>query len=48
MEETMIVPELPAQVQVVDIQFRPGQKIYYFDPNGIACKAGDHVIIDTA
>ena len=33
---------------VVDIQFRPGQKIYYFDPNGIACKAGDHVIIDTA
>ncbi len=35
-------------VEVVDIQFRPGQKIYYFDPNGIACKAGDHVIIDTA
>ena len=48
MEETMIVPELPAQEQVVDIQFRPGQKIYYFDPNGIACKAGDHVILDTA
>ena len=42
------VPELPAQVQVVDIQFRPGQKIYYFDPAGIDCKAGDHVIIDTA
>ena len=35
-------------VQVVDIQFRPGQKIYYFDPAGIDCKAGDHVIIDTA
>ena len=35
-------------VQVVDIQFRPGQKIYYFDPAGIPCKAGDHVIIDTA
>ena len=34
--------------QVVDIQFRPGQKVYYFDPAGIACKAGDHVIIDTA
>ena len=48
MEETMIQPELPAQVQVVDIQFRPGQKIYYFDPAGIDCKAGDHVIIDTA
>ena len=48
MEEIMNMPELPAQVQVVDIQFRPGQKIYYFDPNGIQCKAGDHVIIDTA
>ena len=35
-------------VQVVDIQFRPGQKIYYFDPDGKAYKAGDHVIIDTA
>ena len=35
-------------VSVVDIQFRPGQKVYYFDPAGIACKAGDHVIIDTA
>ena len=48
MEEIINMPELPADVQVVDIQFRPGQKIYYFDPNGIACKAGDHVIIDTA
>ena len=35
-------------VKVVDIQFRPGQKVYYFDPAGIACKQGDHVIIDTA
>ena len=35
-------------VEVVDIQFRPGQKIYYFDPHGLIFKAGDHVIIDTA
>ena len=35
-------------VQVVDIQFRPGQKVYFFDPAGITCKPGDHVIIDTA
>ena len=35
-------------VEVVDIQFRPGQKIYYFAPNGLTCKPGDHVIIDTA
>ena len=52
MEDEIIIPseqqELPAQVQVVDIQFRPGQKIYYFDPAGIDCKTGDHVIIDTA
>ncbi len=36
------------QVEVVDIQFRPGQKIYFFDPDGEAFAAGDHVIIDTA
>ena len=35
-------------VEVVDIQFRQGQKVYYFDPAGLSCKAGDHVIIDTA
>ncbi len=35
-------------VEVVDIQFRPGQKVYYFDPNGLTCRVGDHVIIDTA
>ena len=34
--------------EVVDIQFRPGQKIYYFSPNGICCKPGDHLIIDTS
>ena len=49
MEEEILTPVDPdAAVEVVDIQFRPGQKIYYFDPNGIDCKAGDHVIIDTA
>ena len=42
------MPQAPEQVQVVDIQFRPGQKVYYFDPAGFALKAGDHVIIDTA
>jgi len=48
MEETKILPQPDTAVEVVDIQFRPGQKIYYFDPNGIVCKTGDHVIIDTA
>ncbi len=37
-----------ATVTVVDIQFRPGQKIYYFDPGSIVCQPGDHLIIDTA
>ena len=46
MEENM--KKEPEMVEVVDIQFRPGQKIYYFDPAGIVCKAGDHVIMDTA
>ena len=35
-------------VEVVDIQFRPGQKVYFFDPNGLTLKQGDHVIMDTA
>lgn len=38
----------PELVEVVDIQFRPGQKIYYFDPDGKPYQNGDHVIIDTA
>ncbi len=46
MEElTQVIPET---VEVVDIQFRPGQKIYFFDPDGIQFQPGDHVIIDTA
>ena len=45
-EEQKVSPDTP--VEVVDIQFRPGQKIYFFDPNGAVYEAGDHVIIDTA
>ena len=46
MEETKNTPtEL---VEVVDIQFRPGQKVYFFDPNRIPLSPGDDVIIDTA
>ena len=48
MEENLNMPQTPGTVEVVDIQFRPGQKVDYFDPAGIPCKAGDHVIIDTA
>ena len=45
-EEILTLPE--QDVEVVDIQFRPGQKIYYFDPDGVTYVVGDHVIIDTA
>ena len=45
-EEILKKPEGP--IEVVDIQFRPGQKIYFFDPAGHTYCAGDHVIIDTA
>ena len=50
MEEIKNSPEMApdAPVEVVDIQFRPGQKIYFFDPDGAVFKEGDHVIIDTA
>ena len=48
MEEIKTVPEQGTTVEVVDIQFRAGQKVYYFDPAGHTCKPGDHVIIDTA
>ncbi len=47
MDEVLNTPQ-PEQVEVVDIQFRPGQKVYYFDPAGITCREGDHVIMDTA
>ena len=51
-EEILTTPveeEVPAApVEVVDIQFRQGQKVYYFDPAGLTVKTGDHVIIDTA
>ena len=50
MEETAALsqPELDTPVEVVDVQFRPGQKIYYFDPDGAHYAPGDHVIMDTA
>ena len=47
-DEIKTVPDAEATVEVVDIQFRPGQKVYFFDPNGLQLQAGDHVIIDTA
>ena len=44
-EQNVTVPET---AEVVDIQFRPGQKVYFFDPAGLQLSTGDHVIIETA
>ena len=45
-DEIMQLPE--TDVEVVDIQFRPGQKVYFFDPDGLKFEVGDHVIFCTA
>ena len=52
-EEILTVTQEPeaeteSAVEVVDVQFRPGQKIYYFDPAGGVFHSGDHLIIETA
>ena len=43
-----VTPEMPETVTVVDIQFRSGNKVYFFDPGSLQVKNGDHVIMDTA
>lgn len=40
-------PDPNERVSVVDVQFRPGSKIYFFDPGQLNLKNGDHVILDT-
>ena len=46
--EELLNPVREETVEVVDIQFRPGQKIYFFDPDGMTFQTGDHVVMDTA
>lgn len=43
-----MAPDRDTPVDVVDVQFRSGSKIYYFDPGDLTVAAGDHVIIETA
>ena len=52
-DEILTTQEAPVQdealtVEVVDVQFRPGQKVYFFDPAGGTYQTGDHLIIETA
>ncbi|MDY4222074.1 MAG: regulatory iron-sulfur-containing complex subunit RicT [Candidatus Faecousia sp.] len=46
--EELLNPVQQETVEIVDIQFRPGQKVYFFDPAGAVFVPGDHVIMDTA
>ena len=41
-------PAGPSLVTVADICFKPGGKVYFFDPGKFTLRAGDHVIISTA
>ena len=41
-------PEPEPSIAVVDVQFRPGQKVYYFYPENKTYRTGDHLIIETA
>ena len=43
-----VIQDEAQTVEVVDVQFRPGQKVYFFDPAGNTYKTGDHLIIETA
>ena len=42
--EAAVIPE----ITVVDVQFKKGGKVYYFDPGSLTIDAGMEVIIDTA
>ncbi len=35
-------------IKVIGVRFRQAGKIYYFDPDGLDIKQGDHVIVETA
>jgi cell fate regulator YaaT (PSP1 superfamily) len=41
-------PEPPTTATVVDVRFKSGGKVYYFDPGKLVLPTGAHVIIDTA
>lgn len=39
--------DVPEMVSVVGVRFRRAGKIYYFDPAGVPCRAGDRVVVET-
>lgn len=47
-EDTSVESLPKAPVTVADICFRNNSKTYYFDPDGLSLREGDHVIVDTS
>ncbi len=46
--EGVEIKEASDEVNIVGVRFNGAGKIYYFDPNGITCHVGEHVVVDTA
>ena len=47
-EEIVEQVVLTGSVEVVDVRFKAGGKVYYFDPKGLTVRAGQNVIIETS
>ncbi|MBQ7940042.1 MAG: stage 0 sporulation family protein [Clostridia bacterium] len=38
----------PEKTEIIGVRFRDTGKVYYFSPQGITAKEGDHVVVETA
>ena len=38
----------PEETEIIGVRFRDTGKVYYFSPEGITAKEGDHVVVETA
>ena len=47
-DQALKTPEEMELVTVADICFKPGGKVYFFDPGSMVLRAGEHVIISTS
>ncbi len=46
--EEALRENLPEEMTIIGVRFREAGKIYYFDPVGVECAAGEEVIVKTA
>ena len=35
------------RIEVIGVRFKKAGKLYYFDPNGLQLKEGEHAIVET-